>query len=370
MDGFRNGAIVLTCAGLDGVLAWLLLSIEHSPLSMLVTLGAHLLVCVAASIALADTVPRFVRVSRKKALATAALLTTFVPCVGAVGLFAVLHFALVPVKRVGKEPWVVFDLRKEFEEAHRHPLRSRKAPFSAVEIAAALRQRSEETVAYRFQAVLAIKKLPPKIGVPLLKLAQSDPSDEIRLYAFSRLERMRDGLETQVKELTASLAKASEEESARIHLRLAERYWELGYLGLAEGAVLEHALKSAHKHAAIASELMPRHAPAEFFLGRILVHLREAERALIAFERAIAAGYPRVKLLPWLAECAFYLRDFSTVRAYLRELEATSPENVFFQEVVDFWADKTSERPPPPPGSRRSLLELRSSRSVPRIRLT
>jgi tetratricopeptide (TPR) repeat protein len=191
--------------------------------------------------------------------------------------------------------------------------------------------------------------------VPLLKIAQSDPSDEIRLYAFSRLERMRDNLETQVKEVTSSLETATGVEAARLHLRLAQSYWELGYLGLAEGAVLAHALKSAHHHAAIASETSPMHAPAEFFLGRILLHLREPERATIAFERAIRAGYPRVKVLPWLAECAFYEREFGTVTALLGELDSLSPANVFFQPVSDFWADPHASQPKPPRGSRASL---------------
>jgi hypothetical protein len=167
---------------------------------------------------------------------------------------------------------------------------------------------------------------------------------------------MRDDLETQIKTMTASLASAADdEERARLHLRLAQCSWELGYLGLAEGAVLDHALRSAHLHAATATELMPRHAAAEFFLGRILLHMRDPERASIAFERAMAAGYPRVKVLPFLAECAFQHRDFAGVRGLLRELDSSSPENLFFRPVMEFWREHKAPPVPPPPGSRTSL---------------
>ena len=362
-----NAIAIPLCALLDGALAFWLLTDPPSARSLATTLGAHLVVSLAAGFALAGVMPEFVKASRRDVIATGALIATFIPAIGLLGMFIAIRFGLTELRPRNREPWVVFDLRKDLEEQHRRPRVLRQAGVSALEIRTALRQRTDDTVAYRFQSVLAIQKLPPKVGVPLLKVAQSDPSDEIRLYAFSRLERMRDGLEKQVKELTASLATAGKEEAARLHLRLAQSYFELGYLGLAEGAVLDHALKSAHRHAAVSCELMPMNAPAEFFLGRILLYLRDPQRAEIAFARAIKAGYPRVKILPWLAECAFYEREFAAVRALLRELEAASPENVFFQPVSDFWAGAHSERPPPPPGSRKSL-QIGSERSMPRVR--
>ncbi len=370
MGAFSDLVAIVVCTVFDAALALMLLSRENDEVSVILVLFGHVLVATAGGFAVARVLPPFVQTRRGYVVAFGTLLATFVPVLGVVGMYFVFRYGLSEPRDIVREPWVTFDARKEAVEVRRNPRRARRRQTSALEIRTALRQRRPETADYRFQSVLAIKRLPPKVGVPLLKLAQSDPVDEVRLYAFSRLERMRDGLEKQVKELTTALETATEVEAARVHLRLAQRYWELGYLGLAEGAVLDHAMKSAHRHAAISCELMPEHAPAEFFLGRILVHLREPERALIAFERAIKAGYPRVRLLPWFAECAFYQRDFDAVRAHLRELEASSPENVFFQGVVDMWADKTSGRPPPPPGSKRSISSV-SVRNLPgRARLT
>jgi polysaccharide biosynthesis protein PelE len=366
----RSALAVAVYSVLDGALAFRLLTDVPDTWSLAASLIGHLLLSLLAGLALLGATPAFIRATRREIVGCGALVAACVPVLGPLGMLLVFRFGLTAPREQSREPWVVFDLKKDVEEHQRHPLRTRRAAVSALEIRTALKHRTEETAAHRFQSVLAIQKLPPRAGVPLLKIAQSDPSDEIRLYAFSRLERMRDNLEKQVKEVTTSLATVKGgAEAARLHLRLAQSYWELGYLGLAEGAVLAHALKSAHLHAAIASEESPMHAPAEFFLGRILLQLREPERATTAFERAIRAGYPRIKVLPWLAECAFYERDFGTVRLLLGELESLSPENVFFQPVSDFWADRQADRGPPPRGSRESL-RIGSERKMTRGGLT
>lgn len=345
-------AISLSLSALDAAIVVAMLARVSGPRELAGYLVWHLLVACAAGIVLRDAAPQFVRATPREVGVFAGVASFFVPVVGPAGAAAALLLGLSPPRSKSAEPWLVFESRSRADD--RAPRRPRRA-VSAAEISAALRQRTPQTAEFRFKAALSTKLLPPRTAVSLLKLAQSDPVDEVRLYAFSRLERMRDELETQIKQLSAALATAEAGEGARLHLRLAESYWELGYLGLAEGAVLDHAMHSAHKHAATASELMPQHAAAEFFLGRILVQLGEAERAAIAFERAMAAGYPRIKLLPYLAECAFHLRDFASVRGLLHELDASSPENLFFRPVMDFWKERKAAPVPPPPGSRTSL---------------
>jgi hypothetical protein len=301
-------------------------------------IGAHLVFALAAGAVLAGAAPPFVRHTSRQIALFAAVVSFFVPVVGPPGVLAALRFGLSQPRPISREPWLLLERPRVLDGRHRRGPRRRKRKATAAEISEALRQRTPERAQSRFAAVLATRDLPAKIAVPLLRTAQSDPSDEVRLYAFSRLETMRSELERQIDQITASLEGAAADEAPRLHLRLAECYWELGYEGLAEGAVLEHALDSAHRHAAIACELLPENAPAEFFLGRILVRLRETARAELAFERAFKAGYPRVKLLPYLAECAFHQRDYEAVRLFLKELESSSREDVFFRPVVELWS--------------------------------
>lgn len=362
-----SGILVLACVAVDGAIATAILIEDRPALIVLVLLAVHLVISAVSGFAVSNCAPPYLKVTKMDLAAFAGFVATFIPIFGSLGVFIALLFGFTPPRRTSREPWITFDVAKDFEEGHRHPQKARRRNVSAVEIGVALRKRTPKTADYRFRSVLAIQRLPVRVGIPLLKMAQSDPVDEIRLYAFSRLEKMRDDLEKQVKALTTALQTAEKAEEPRLHLRLAESYWELGYLGLAEGAVLDHALKMAHRHAAIACELLPEHSAAEFFLGRILVFLKESERAQIAFERAMTAGYPRIKVLPYLAECAFLQRNYKQVRTLLRELDSSSPENLFFRSVMDFWQEQQSERPPPPPGSRTSLHISKKSLAALRV---
>ncbi|HEY8074906.1 MAG TPA: hypothetical protein VIF62_12370 [Labilithrix sp.] len=349
-------AVCASVGALDGAIVIGLLQHEET---VATALGAHVLVALALGVVVYVRGGRVLDAAPRALGGFAAAIALFLPALGPIGLAALLLLAIGRTKRDDEEPWISIDFQESFEQ-ERRSLRAQRGGVSPTEISGALRNRTPETAEFRFQAALATKKLPQKLAVRLLDLAQSDPSDEVRLYAFSRLERMRDDLEKRIKQINAQLGAGSPRELARKHLRLAECYWELGYLGLAEGAVLEHALRSAHNHAATACELFPQHSSAEFFLGRILIYMRDARRAKIAFERAIAAGYPRVKILPYLAECAFYVRDFGSVRGLLHELDASSPENVFFRNVMDFWKESPAApaNVPPAPGSRKSLRML------------
>ncbi len=365
-------AVCASVGALDGAIALGVLQHEET---VAIALAAHVLVACALGVVVVVRGAKVVDADPRALGVFSAAIALFVPALGPIGLAALLLLAIGRTTKEIEDPWISIDFQESFEE-ERRSLRAARGGVSPSEISSALRNRTPETAEFRFQAALSTKKLPPKLAVRLLDLAQSDPSDEVRLYAFSRLERMRDDLEKRIKQIKESLgagdvdarfaqsaapaAPTSGRELARKHLRLAECYWELGYLGLAEGAVLEHALRSAHNHAATACELWPQHASAEFFLGRILIYMRDAPRAKIAFERAIAAGYPRVKILPYLAECAFYVRDFGSVRGLLHELDASSPENVFFRPVMEFWKESPAApaNVPPAPGSRTSLRML------------
>jgi tetratricopeptide (TPR) repeat protein len=173
--------------------------------------------------------------------------------------------------------------------------------------------------------------------VLLLKLALKDPIEEVRLFAFSRLERLRDEFTDNLRELRDRLAMEEEPARARTHLQLAQAHWEFVYLGLGDGAALDHALDAAEDHAHKAAELAKENPSAtEFLLGRILLAKGRADLAEAAFERAERAGYPRARVVPYLAECAFVGRRFDDVRTRLSELHAPGTP-LFLKPIVEFW---------------------------------
>lgn len=173
----------------------------------------------------------------------------------------------------------------------------------------------------RVRAVLATRKLKAQDAVPILRVALKDPLDEVRLLAYALLDRQEKAIHRRLKHQLAHLATAPPKRCTFLHERIAEEYWELAYLGLAEGAVLQHVLQTAHEHAKQALTAQPSNAPLSYLLGRILLRQERYREAGAAFERARALGYPQSSLLPYLAELAFVERRFDDAHRCLQEVE-------------------------------------------------
>ena len=63
----------------------------------------------------------------------------------------------------------------------------------------------------------------------------------------------------------------------------------------------------------------------------------EYDRSIESFQSAVRQHYPRAKILPYMAECAFRQRRFDVVRTMLKELTRISGDASSVQTVVEFW---------------------------------
>jgi polysaccharide biosynthesis protein PelE len=324
------------------------------PPSLLGGVLVHALCAAVAAAVLAPAAPSFLRHRQGHVALFVVVMAFFLPVLGSLGALAALRLGFSERARSAGAPWLTLDvdtlrdgrLGRTVDTVHRRAagpaLGSR--PFgchearrvSAAGIRATLGRAGSDTKA-RFDAVLATRRLSAKAAVPLLQLAQRDRCDEIRLYAFSRLERMRNDLERCIEEIMTALERADERDRAELRLRLAECHWELAYQGLAEGAVLEHALQRARENAAAACRDLDGHAGAHFLLGRILLRLRDPHRARPALQKSVRLGCPAHKAIPYLAECAFQERDLPAVGLLLAKLDARPREGLLFRPVIDVW---------------------------------
>ncbi len=257
----------------------------------------------------------------------------FLPGLGAFGLAIAIYLGFVGRRIVPVRAWDHLD---PAEIVDRAPRRTAHRNVVVSELFATLSDRSAENAEHRFQTLLLTRFLPPRQAILVLKLALKDPSDEVRLFAFSRIERFRSSIESNIKALEQARI-AGGDDAARVVLRLAENHWELAYLGLAEGAMRTHALTEARKHAREAADLAPEVAPTHFMLGRILMALAEYVPASASFTRAFNLGYPRKRVVVYLAECAFRRREYDVLPAMLRELALKPAENQYIAPVLDLW---------------------------------
>ncbi|RMD78908.1 MAG: HEAT repeat domain-containing protein [Gammaproteobacteria bacterium] len=185
----------------------------------------------------------------------------------------------------------------------------------------------------RIRAVLATRHMEERDAVSVLRVALRDPADEVRLLAYALLERREKRLSAAIRRLAAGLEGLPPARRAAAHQRLAELHWEMAYLGLATGEVLRHYLEEARRHARLALAEAPPGAGAgraeeglnraelHFLLARVALRLEEPEEAHRALVAAAAAGLPRNRLLPYLAEVAFQSRRYGLIPGILAGLD-------------------------------------------------
>jgi len=86
----------------------------------------------------------------------------------------------------------------------------------------------------RIKAVLNTRQMTDQEAIPILKMALLDPVDEVRLLAYSMLDKKEKNIGHAIHQQIQTLDNSASN-PVRVHLRLAESYWELSYLGLVTG---------------------------------------------------------------------------------------------------------------------------------------
>ena len=154
-------------------------------------------------------------------------------------------------------------------------------------------------------------------SVALLQRALGHEEEEVRLIAHAVLESKSRKAYRAIHEATAELESAAPAWRAALHRRLAAQYFELAWLGLADGECRDYVLEQARHHALAALEKEPARSSLHFLLARIELRRGSAHSAETALRRAVQLGLPAATARPYLAEAAFLGRRFDRVRQHL-----------------------------------------------------
>jgi hypothetical protein len=319
---------VLLLSALDGLVTLRLVVLAPSAVAQF--LSVHLSISLGAGYLCAARAT-FGGSERRYLAAFCATLVAVTPGLGVPGLLFLLRFGLVAVPPpVGVRFLAV---RPKLPSSARLNAARAEPPPSIAEVRHLLGRGTLHSEAERFRAALRARALPTRAAVGLLRAALSDENDELRLFAFSYIDRVQSNLEARTTELEHSLALGAPINQSRLALALAEAHFEAAYLGLTEGSARRHSLEQARIHAQRASELSPHSAAAAWLLGRIQLTAGEPTSARDHFLRALSQRFPEGRVLPYLAECAFHMRDFPALRRYLR-LAQPEPS---LQKIVETW---------------------------------
>ena len=189
----------------------------------------------------------------------------------------------------------------------------------------------------RIKAVLATRQLDDKEAIPILRVGLLDPIDEVRLLAYSMLDKKEKLIARDINKALNELKQASKTEEILIHQVLAEAYWELAFLGLAQGQAKVHILNSAYQHVQRVIQENETDAEAYFLQAQITLELNLYDIADESFKQALVYGLPFFKVMPYLAELAFVLRRFDEIGIYLTSENEFDNDNEEVEELLGQW---------------------------------
>ncbi|CAN7577987.1 hypothetical protein LJR230_004068 [Trinickia sp. LjRoot230] len=192
----------------------------------------------------------------------------------------------------------------------------------------------------RLSALVAIQSMPTRTTGPLLRDLLADPIEDVRLIAYGALDRAENEIMQRIFRTSEALEQTradAREERHTLHRQLAELYFELVYQNLVQGAVYRHTLEQADRHATIALENDDNDAALWLIRGRVALANNQAEAAGRYIGKAEARGFPRERLVPWLAEAAFLRGEYSRVSELLGSLGNTAALPVL-KPLVRYWS--------------------------------
>lgn len=355
------GVFVIAAHGTPDTSAqWLGGLADAAPLASAGRLNTHtLLICLALqvvaalliSLGIARAMPQRYRSRRKGLLAALWFLNFAVPIGGVACTLGALAIAAILPRPPERLPVTQID-----EPEFAANLIGNVSYGRGARLKAEL-QNADAGTAFRMTALLAMQSMPARTVSPLLQGMLADPLDDIRLLAYGILDSREKALTQQILAQRPKLDRKLHPElndADRRHANktLAELYSELIYAHLVTGDVYRNAADQADSYASAALASDPEDASLWRLRGRLALDRRDLDAADMMLQRAIDCGFPRERMLPYLAEAAYLRRDFARVRLLLGEMDSRASSSTL-HAVLAFWQQST---PPAPAAARRAPL--------------
>ncbi len=257
----------------------------------------------------------------------------FIPYLGVIGLYTAWLAGLNWPQAVTRD---IYDLTKEPPLPY-HPLKiSEKNIYGQAGLAGVIKNAASPDK--RLKAIMATRQLDDRDAVPILRLALKDPVDDIRLLAYSMLDAKEEKINSGIQAIEKTLPKSKGSTKARLHKEIANHYWELSYLGLAQGDVMNHVLNQSCDNLGIAIDLEPDDAGSCFESGRVLLRLGRQKEAMDRFTEAMKYGISANDVLPYMAEAEFNMKNYKHVKLLLNKLPEEAKQIPSLNKITDFWS--------------------------------
>ncbi len=189
----------------------------------------------------------------------------------------------------------------------------------------------------RIKAVLKTRQMTDQEAIPILRVALLDPVDEVRLLAYSMLDKKEKNIDHLIYQEAKKLAAMPSQKLILVHLSMAESYWELSYLGLVTGQAKQHILQDAYEHIQRVLKSDQTSAEPYFLQARIALALNLYDVAEKSLSMALKLGINAVRVAPYQAELAFVTRKFDEIEQYINIVDDTAKNNDLVSGMVKQW---------------------------------
>ena len=163
-------------------------------------------------------------------------------------------------------------------------------------------------------------------------------NDELRLLANSYLKNAEKYLQDLIYELEKILESQELGKDVKFFVCrvLAFLNWDVYYLGFMEEKIAKKYLDNAKEYVIKALEI--KEDPSLYLLmGRMELNSREYQRAYEHFKRALDLGMEPVKVLPYLLEALYKLRDFKELKQVSEKYRGTYSVNPKRMALISAW---------------------------------
>jgi len=194
-------------------------------------------------------------------------------------------------------------------------------------------------VEVRRNAILAVTRLDFKSAIPILRVAQQDSDEQVRIFARNTLGQITESLEGSLKDIESPDLNPQQQLDRLIFV--AEQFRDYVELGLiTEGSRKSHMDKVIH----LLTQSLATEPDNEKILCLLLKfcllarHIERAKTYLIALKQL--APNPDVTL-PWELELYFECRDWPSLSKLLTTTRRSHSQDARLMKVCNFW-QKTS----------------------------
>lgn len=260
-------------------------------------------------------------------------LVFFTPILGTVGLLAAIIFGLREEQNINlnTQMWQATGLAPMPIRAPKNI--QAKTNFDANGMQSRLRK--SDNFNEHLDIVLATRFMRDENAIPLLNMALRDPQDDVRLLAFSLLEKKNAEINTAIEGLQLRLV--TEDKKAKIHIAIAQNHLRLVRLELIQEEIKKQALTKARRHLNEALGEDPLDRTGYFVLGQVLLEQAEVEQAESAFAKALELGFADGEVYPFLAKTAYLRRQFHKISDYLKKIPEEHLKYPPLADIGTYW---------------------------------